>query len=59
MLDGFTMHVLIYMGDLHLVIPALNLSILDACTLTIHTGPQADVGFFFCHKHSDHAKYSV
>ena len=27
---GLFHHILIYMGDLHLVLPALNLSILDA-----------------------------
>ena len=32
---GLFQHVLVYMGDLHLVPPALNLSILDAAILIL------------------------
>ena len=32
---------------------------LNRVKASLHTGPQADGGFFFCHKHSDHAKNFV
>ena len=44
-------HVLVYMGDLHLVHPALKLSTLDAGILIMMQQLSLDFGFFLLNKY--------